>query len=442
MTKRILCMLLALCLVFGLAACTPAQNDPTNESTSGNQGNEGNQGDQGNEGNEDNVDKAAISGTVTLTHHRTDLEPEMEALLEAFNKEYPNVKVEVEALANYADNIRIRLAANELPDVFVLNTSILEREKWDDYFQPINGSKHYGKVYFEDIAYTGEDLLAIPMMLSYYCITYNKDLYAQAGITEVPTTWAEFEAVLEKLSALEGVTPLTTQYKTNWAIARVATYMTACIKGANWTNSWAETENPFSDAELIKSLDNLKSAVDKGYCDPDLMSSDWDLQAADFAAGTIATYIGGSYIYPTMLALGMDPESIGCYPYPISERTADGKTAAYATADTVFGVSKSAENYEACLALVDFLSEWYGYYTNQAPAVEGAPSTLVYVNELLSYNPTIVDAVRATATYNTVYKAAAIHPAYIVQEYIISDNPSSVITKYNEIWNQALKDTE
>lgn len=436
--KKLICLFLVFCLMLGLVACGTKQDTPVADAPPVSDAPAPDQ-----DAPADPTDpKTEISGTVTLTHHRTDLEPEMEALLAAFNEEYPNIKVEVEALANYADNIRIRIAANELPDVFVVNTAILEREKWDDYFQPINDSKHYGKVYFEDIAYTGDDLIAIPMMLSYYCITYNKDLYAQAGITEIPTTWEEFEGVLEKLSALDGVIPLTTQYKTNWAIARVATYMTACINGANWTNSWAETESPFSNAELIKSLDNFKSAIDKGYCDPDLMSSDWDLQAADFAAGSIATYIGGSYIYPTMLALGMDPDSIGCYPYPISERTADGKTAAFATADTVFGVSKNAENYEACLALVDFLSEWYGYYTNQAPAVEGAPSTLAYVNELLSYEPTVVDAVRATVEYNNVYGTAAIHPADIVREYVTSNDPASAIAKYNDIWNKALAESQ
>ena len=37
---------------------------------------------------------------------------------------------------------------------------------------------------------------------------YRKDLLEQVGITEAPKTWAEVEAACEKLSALEGITPL------------------------------------------------------------------------------------------------------------------------------------------------------------------------------------------------------------------------------------------
>lgn len=432
--KKIICVFLAMLMLLSLCACSASQPAKTSEEISDNQ--------TANVSEKSDDLETGISGTITFAHHRTDLDAEMDALLKAFHEQYPNIIVNIEADGNYKDNIKIRMSGNELPDVFELDSAILDPSEWKNYFQPINDSKFYGKCYFKDVCYDGEDLMGLPQTVAYSCMVYNKALYAQAGITEVPTTWTELDAALEKLSKLDGIIPLTTQYKTNWAIARVATNFVASYKGADWTNSWAETTDPFSDAQLLTTLDNFKSAIDKGYCDPDLMSSDWDLQAADFAAGKIGTYIGGSYIYATMISLGMNPEDIGFYPYPVADMREDGKTAVYVTSGFCFGVSKDTKNYEASLALVDFLAENYAKYTNQAPAVEGAEAGLPVLTELMSDSPAVVDAVRATEKYTAVYNTAGFHPAAIVQEYVISDNPDEVIAKYNEIWNSAVAENE
>ena len=60
----------------------------------------------------------------------------------------------------------------------------------------------------------------------------------------------------------------------------------------------------------------------------------------------------------------------------------------------------------------------------------------------MSDSPAVVDAVRATEKYTAVYNTAGFHPAAIVQEYVISDNPDEVIAKYNEIWNTAVAENE
>ena len=58
--------------------------------------------------------------------------------------------------------------------------------------------------YYEDGA-TRE----VPYQMKGNGVFYNKDLFAQAGIESVPTTWAEFVDVCAKLKAA-GITPLTT----------------------------------------------------------------------------------------------------------------------------------------------------------------------------------------------------------------------------------------
>ena len=58
-----------------------------------------------------------------------------------------------------------------------------------------------------------------PLGLNVEGFWYNKDLFEQAGV-EVPTTWDEFDAVLEKLDAA-GIQPMSTGGSDKWLATRL-----------------------------------------------------------------------------------------------------------------------------------------------------------------------------------------------------------------------------
>ena len=52
------------------------------------------------------------------------------------------------------------------------------------------------------MCYNDDTLYAIPFQISTYMMYYNKDLFEQAGIEEVPTTFDQWTEAAEKISAL------------------------------------------------------------------------------------------------------------------------------------------------------------------------------------------------------------------------------------------------
>lgn len=378
---------------------------------------------------------AALSGSITFAHHRTDLEPRLNEMVDAFMEEHPDVTVELEIVADYANIMSIRAAGNELPDVFELETDTITPDKWAEYCMPLNESRLYDKVQGQSYYTVDDCVYAFSSSSSYLGFMYNKDLYTEAGITEVPTTWAEFKSAMEKLKALDGVIPITSMYKTSWALSYWINMYANSLRDGGLLNSWVETDTPFSDEMVIKVLDNLKDLADADLMDPDLMSSDWDLQAADFAAGTIGTYLIGSFANETMTSLGMDENSIGFFALPALEK--GEKPLIMTTVGRGYCVNKDSENKEEALAFCEFVTENSAKYLGFLSPIIGEECSIPSINEMLAQDATIVSRERVSDDYNGINAIAAINLGAVIQEYLVAEDKGEVIAKYNDIWAAA-----
>lgn len=379
-----------------------------------------------------------ITGKLTVAQHRTDLEAEFNTLIAAFNEIYPNVEVTVETVADYQKTMAVRIAGGETPDVLEVRDSLIPAANWKDYFASLEDCDLPDMLFSDYYTVDGVQYGACEAA-GYRCFVYNKALYTQAGIEAVPTTWEEFMAAMEKLKAI-GVIPLTSQYNTAWTQREWVDYYAVSLHEPGWKDTWVETDTPFSDETLLRCVDQYKQAIDAGYCEEDLMSSDWDLQAADFAAGTIGTYCGGNYIYATMVGLGMNPDDIGFYAFPDSEYTADGKSTLSAAVDWAWGMNKDiagTEKYEAACALVNFLAYNYADYTNQISCVVGATCAQQPANEMLAADPIIITETRVSDDFTGINNIAAINIGKFVQEYVVAEDPAAVVDAYNAAWAAA-----
>ena len=64
----------------------------------------------------------------------------------------------------------------------------------------------------------------IPWDMGMIGFWYNKDLFAQAGITAPPTTWDDYLAAVKKLKDA-GITPLAIAGKDKWPSMHLWTYL-------------------------------------------------------------------------------------------------------------------------------------------------------------------------------------------------------------------------
>lgn len=441
--KKLLAMLLAALLILSLAACTekaPAQT-PISES---NAPEAAAAAPEATAPVSPAASDPAISGSITFTHYRTDLEPEIEAIIDDFMKEYPDVTVDIEVVSDYVNNIGVRLSANEVPDVFFVDEKIIRHDDWGKYLLPLDGSEVAKRDLLGNCWLRDGHTYAISSGCSYLTFFYNKTLWTEAGIEGTPSTWAEFESAMDKLSKLDGIIPLTTQYKTGWAISEWLDVYAGAYQDATGgvpdtlMNNWVNKEDPFSDKVSIQILDNFKGLIEKGYCDPDLMSSDWDMQAADFAAGTIGVYLAGEYVVPTMTALGMDESEIGAFAMPNPDPNGGETDRVMLSKSYGFCVGKDTEYPEAATALAEYLALNYAVKTNGVPAIDGVPCSVSAINDLLASKPNLYTYNGVSDEFQKINALAGIDTGTFVQEYLITDDTQALIDEYNAVWANAL----
>ena len=133
-------------------------------------------------------------------------------------EELTGVKVEVESMSstNYQTALRSKQAAGELPDIFN-NEGYNQLAEWAEYLEDLSGESWVKDMAPSTVAGATIDgkVYALPLYLEGYGFCYNKDMFDQAGITELPRTLSELEEVCIKLEQA-GFVPFGLPYGGNY----------------------------------------------------------------------------------------------------------------------------------------------------------------------------------------------------------------------------------
>lgn len=169
--KRSLALLLALVMVFTLAACG-SSNTTANETPETNANGE-----------------EVIGGKITYLTNRTDLDTDgtYEALIAKFNEKYPDVEVEVQSITDYAGELATRMQTSEYGDVLMIPDAV-PSSAFSNYFlsfgTPEELSDKYQEGYLYSKYYDGQ-VYGLAYMCTVQGIVYNKAVFEAAGITEL-----------------------------------------------------------------------------------------------------------------------------------------------------------------------------------------------------------------------------------------------------------------
>lgn len=162
---------------------------------------------------------------ITFWHYLTDRKDILATMSKEFTAQ-TGIEVDIQLFGGDGFKEKTIAAAqtNSLPDIltlaggpgdlakFIETKSVMELGKESTAILgqfPENILKTYS--YKEGNTYKVKDLgtYALPMDTNNMQFMYNKDLFAKAGITAPPKTWAEFLAAVDKLNA-QGITPFAT----------------------------------------------------------------------------------------------------------------------------------------------------------------------------------------------------------------------------------------
>ena len=317
------------------------------------------------------ADYADHTATIKFIHHKTDRAEDgtMDKMVAEFNKEFPNIKVEMEAVTDYAEDSLLRLSTGDWGDVMFIPA--VDKSDLGTYFQPIDTLDNLSQVLnFVDSWEFGGTCYGIPYMANAQGVLYNKKVFEDAGITDVPKTPTDFLAALQAIKDNTDAIPLYTNYAAGWTMGAWDAYIGVVSEGDNtfMNQKFVHTAEPFADNGKDSGIYNLYrilyDACANGLIEDDYTTTDWEGCKGMLNRGEIGTMVLGSWAYAQMQEAGDTPENVGYMPFPMS---VDGKQYVAAGGDYNYciNVNASDENKIAALCFVKWMVEKSNWCFNE-----------------------------------------------------------------------------
>lgn len=131
----------------------------------------------------------------------------LQQTIREFEAQHPTIKVKYEAInSEYMDVIRTRLIGDVAPDVFYLEAFEAPQlmkygvlEPLDGYIKPEFDRADFEPTLLKAFQHNGKTY-GLPKDFSTLALFYNKQAFAQAGISQPPQTWDELRTISQKLT--------------------------------------------------------------------------------------------------------------------------------------------------------------------------------------------------------------------------------------------------
>lgn len=384
---------------------------------------------------------ADIKGEITWATHRTDLVDNgtFDAYVAKFKEKYPAVTdVKIEGLKDYAQTIKVRLAGNEVPDVYSPVNAI--QDNFEKLYAPLDDLGLQGNIILEEAGSYNGRLYYVTTGGGTNGLIYNKAAFAQAGIEGPPKTLDELFAAAEKLKAA-GIVPMNTDFKDGWTLGPYLDPISYYSGTDNYHNYFYESETPFTvDGPVGRIAGVLKKLIDNKWVEPDIYSTDWEGSIKDIATGKAGMYYMGQFLLPAMETLGGgNPEDFGYVPFPYDN---SGTYKALISGDYPIAVSATSENIPTAKAWLKFLLEesTLADDTGLIPTMKNKSSGIPQLVEFNSWNPTYITSSAQSQDSIEVEQKVQFDASKVLQEAAVAEDMQTVFDKYNKLFADAKKE--
>lgn len=305
------------------------------------------------------------ASTVTLIHNMNEDSAInwLDACVEAFHEENPDIEIEIEVLSSddYTTLLRNKIAGDDIPDIFMVedinrNMEFIEADLCEELSQYSWLEENVKETALEAVVMEDGSIYNLPMTENCFQVTYNKDLFEAAGITEIPKTWSEFLNVCETLKN-SGVDPIAAGFQEPWVLYcdEMCDSIVTTVRNdennrldlAAGTTTWVEDKGHFSEV-----LTRLRERMQ--YTNADPFGTDWSSALNMLASGKAAMLLNGSYTMASVKEINPDC-NLGIFPLPVTEDPEEALLPIHASASG-WCVYKDSEEKDAALKFVEFLS--------------------------------------------------------------------------------------
>ncbi len=401
-------------------------------------------------------DYTDIKANLKFLTHKTDVvDTTFKQYIEEFQKSYPNINIEYEAITNYANDITTRLTTGDWGDICMIPTSV-DKDELGNYFARLGDKKALSAIYegkfLEAYSYEGISY-GLPSMANVQGILYNKAVFEKAGVTEIPKTPDEFLTALQKIKDNTEAIPLYTNFAAGWTMTAWDAYIDGGATGdADFVNKGlTKGKNPFSDrgdgTGPYAVYNTLYEAVKRGLTEEDPTTTDWEGCKGRMNKGEIGCMALGSWSISQIQKAGDNAEDIGYMAFPI---TVNGKQYAAAGGDYNYGINcnSSKDNQIAAMCYIKWLVEKSGFAQGEGGLSvvigDSYPEALNALDkvELVVNNPAAPEEANLFNDVNNrselgINVSGAVATQIIEEATAGTKTMEDMVTEWNEKWTSA-----
>lgn len=263
--KKVLAVSLAAAMTLSMAACGSNEGTSSTDSNAAPSTETGSASNTGSDASADGELSYAgivlgesytdITTTIHVFNQRTDMAEasypgkNWDAYIADFNKMYPNITVEIETDTNYSDDSILRLQSGDWGDIMMIPA--VDKVDLSTYFLPYGTLDEMSKqIRFANTWDYDGLVYGVPSTGNAQGIVYNKRVFEEAGVTEIPKTPDEFIDALKAIKAYDSsIIPLYTNYADGWPMEQWDGQIAGTTTGdATYMNQkLLHTKDPFKD---------------------------------------------------------------------------------------------------------------------------------------------------------------------------------------------------
>jgi raffinose/stachyose/melibiose transport system substrate-binding protein len=228
-----------------------------------------------------------------------------ENLVKAYEALHPNVTIDVvsQPAANYFPLLTAAAISKTGPCLATMWTGLFMLQN-KDYLEKLSPTyipedtlkKFSGIEWGSDNFNPDNGVYVVPLELQFYNGFYNKDLFAKAGITTLPTNWQEFNAAAAKLKAA-GIQPMVYGSGAQAILPSFYpwydfSYLMTMVPVADWQKLYTG-DLAFTDPTIVAATQKWVDLFKSGYTNKDVLSDadSWK----QFLSGKAAMTLEGTW---------------------------------------------------------------------------------------------------------------------------------------------------
>ncbi|GHV45190.1 sugar ABC transporter substrate-binding protein [Spirochaetia bacterium] len=302
--------------------------------------------------------QASGPATLTLLFYSPELQSQYNDMVAAYKAE-TGVTLDITvAQTDFRSILSSRINSGDIPDVF-MSSAYADNTTYKDYVYDLSKEdfiRSLSPSALEGVTVDGK-ILGYPFLVQSHSFIYNKKVFADNGITNLPRTLAEYDAAAQKLQAA-GIQPFATGFREFWVLPQTAWQAIApvVVKKYGGYAGFVDRLNKgtlkFSDVLEMTNVFDLLDLIKKyGGAKPN--ESDFNDQTSLIATGKAAIIHQGNWAEDTIRQINPSAD-LGFLVGPVGNDA--GAAGIMFDSNQTIRIAKDSKNLQAAIAWLRWLT--------------------------------------------------------------------------------------